>query len=91
MFPTHPSPELIQNLDVSAGDLLSRTHEELVLLLIQLRRQNTTTARTIEQCCTEMHEVQVIIIIFKPNSLTSTVFALFFFYQAPALNELDSY
>lgn len=49
----------MQNLNVSAGDLLSRTHEELVLLLIQLRRQNATTARTIEQCCTEIHEVQV--------------------------------
>lgn len=46
-------------MDMSAGDLLSRTHEELVLLLIQLRRQNCATARSIEQCCTDIHEVQV--------------------------------
>lgn len=44
---------------MSAGDLLNRTHEELVLLLIQLRRQNSTTARAIEQCCTDIHDVQV--------------------------------
>lgn len=48
-----------QNLDVSAGDLLSRTHEELVLLLIQLRRQSSQTARAIEQCCSDIHDVQV--------------------------------
>ncbi|XP_075147883.1 pleckstrin homology domain-containing family A member kramer isoform X3 [Haematobia irritans] len=48
----------IRNLDVSAGDLLSRTHEELVLLLIQLRRQNSNTARAIEQCCSDIHDVQ---------------------------------
>ncbi|XP_037028448.1 probable serine/threonine-protein kinase DDB_G0272282 isoform X2 [Bradysia coprophila] len=48
----------IRNMDMSAGDLLSRTHEELVLLLIQLRRQNCATARSIEQCCTDIHEVQ---------------------------------
>lgn len=49
----------LQTLNVSAGDLLSRTHEELVLLLIQLRRQNSITARSIEQCCTDIHDVQV--------------------------------
>ncbi|KAM8705207.1 hypothetical protein ACLKA7_009634 [Drosophila subpalustris] len=48
----------IRNLDVSAGDLLSRTHEELVLLLIQLRRQSSHTARAIEQCCSDIHNVQ---------------------------------
>ncbi|XP_070142479.1 uncharacterized protein kmr isoform X5 [Drosophila kikkawai] len=48
----------IRNLDVSAGDLLSRTHEELVLLLIQLRRQSSQTARAIEQCCSDIHDVQ---------------------------------
>lgn len=51
--------KMTQNLDVSAGDLLSRTHEELVLLLIQLRRQNSNTARAIEQCCSDIHDVQV--------------------------------
>lgn len=51
---------------MSAGDLLNRTHEELILLLIQLRRQNSSTARAIEQCCTEIHDVQVIkIVIFS--------------------------
>ncbi|XP_055679091.1 uncharacterized protein LOC129787495 isoform X4 [Lutzomyia longipalpis] len=48
----------MRSLDMSAGDLLSRTHEELVLLLIQLRRQNSATARAIEQCCTDIHDVQ---------------------------------
>ncbi|KAL5283528.1 PLEKHA5 family protein [Megaselia abdita] len=48
----------IRNLDMSAGDLLSRTHEELVLLLIQLRRQSSFIARAIEQCCTDIHDVQ---------------------------------
>uniref|UniRef100_A0A182NAB3 Pleckstrin homology domain-containing protein n=1 Tax=Anopheles dirus TaxID=7168 RepID=A0A182NAB3_9DIPT len=48
-------------LDVSAGDLLNRTHEELILLLIQLRRQNSQTARSIERCCTNIHELQNLI------------------------------
>lgn len=65
---THPNEDIliifyqkytIQNLDMSAGDLLSRTHEELVLLLIQLRRQSSFIARAIEQCCTDIHDVQV--------------------------------
>lgn len=30
-----------------------------MLLLIQLRRQNSITARAIEQCCTDIHDVQV--------------------------------
>jgi hypothetical protein len=55
---------MVQNLDMSAGDLLNRTHEELILLLIQLRRQNSTTARAIEQCCTDIHEIQVNWIFF---------------------------
>ena len=46
---------------MSAGDLLNRTHEELILLLIQLRRENHSTARAIEGCCTQIHESQVII------------------------------
>uniref|UniRef100_A0A4Y0B2D4 Pleckstrin homology domain-containing protein n=1 Tax=Anopheles funestus TaxID=62324 RepID=A0A4Y0B2D4_ANOFN len=54
-------------LDVSAGDLLNRTHEELILLLIQLRRQNSQTARSIEQCCTNIHELQNLIRIAEGN------------------------
>ncbi|XP_070507021.1 uncharacterized protein kmr isoform X12 [Chironomus tepperi] len=49
---------IFKNLNVSAGDLLNRTHEELILLLIQLRKETSSTARSIEQCCTEIHEVQ---------------------------------
>ncbi|KAL9692877.1 hypothetical protein quinque_012162 [Culex quinquefasciatus] len=48
----------LRTLEMSAGDLLNRTHEELVLLLIQLRRQNSNTARSIEQCCTNIHDIQ---------------------------------
>lgn len=47
---------------MSAGDLLNRTHEELILLLIQLRKDTSSTARSIEKCCTEIHDVQVIIL-----------------------------
>jgi len=56
---------------MSAGDLLNRTHEELILLLIQLRKDTSSTARSIEKCCTEIHDVQVIIslIIVSINSL----------------------
>lgn len=43
---------------VSAGELLGRTHEELVLLLIQLRRQNATIYKAMENCHMEI-EAQV--------------------------------
>lgn len=43
---------------VSAGELLGRTHEELVLLLIQLRRQNATVLKAMETCHMEI-EAQV--------------------------------
>lgn len=43
---------------VSAGELLGRTHEELVLLLIQLRRQNATIYKAMETCQMEI-EAQV--------------------------------
>ncbi|XP_058449352.1 uncharacterized protein LOC131429277 isoform X4 [Malaya genurostris] len=56
-IPSHQRAEL-RTLEMSAGDLLNRTHEELVLLLIQLRRQNSNTARSIEQCCTNIHDIQ---------------------------------
>ncbi|XP_053683471.1 uncharacterized protein LOC128733725 [Sabethes cyaneus] len=55
--PSQDKTEL-RTLEMSAGDLLNRTHEELVLLLIQLRRQNSNTARSIEQCCTNIHDIQ---------------------------------
>ncbi|XP_046394721.1 uncharacterized protein LOC124162285 isoform X3 [Ischnura elegans] len=37
-------------VSVSAGDLLGRTHEELVLLLIQLRRQSAAVSNAIDLC-----------------------------------------
>ncbi|XP_059482898.1 uncharacterized protein LOC132201047 isoform X3 [Neocloeon triangulifer] len=39
---------------VSAGALLGRTHEELVLLLIQLRRESSSLSRAAELCRTEI-------------------------------------
>ncbi|KAI5633403.1 PH domain-containing protein [Phthorimaea operculella] len=42
----------------TAGELLGRTHEELVLLLIQLRRRHAATHRAIEHCCTQIHSVE---------------------------------
>ena len=42
-----------------AGDLLGRTHEELVLLLIQLRRQSSALVKARDACLLEM-ESQVI-------------------------------
>lgn len=46
-------------VQVSAGELLGRTHEELVLLLIQLRRQSTTLCKAMETCHMEI-EAQVL-------------------------------
>lgn len=43
--------------DISAGTLLSKTHEELVLLLIQLRRQIDTKERGI---CRRLNDMQAI-------------------------------
>lgn len=48
-----------QNLDISAGSLLTKTHEELILLLIQLRRQNILTGRTIDMCNAEIKSLLV--------------------------------
>ncbi|KPI99373.1 hypothetical protein RR46_03738 [Papilio xuthus] len=42
----------------TAGELLGRTHEELVLLLIQLRRRHTATHRSIEQCCAQISSIE---------------------------------
>lgn len=43
---------------MSAGALLSRTHEELVLLLIQLRRQSTAKGRAIDVRYKEINNLQ---------------------------------
>lgn len=40
-------------VQLSAGDLLGRTHEELVLLLIQLRRQSSALAKARDACLLE--------------------------------------
>ncbi|KAG6456136.1 hypothetical protein O3G_MSEX009544 [Manduca sexta] len=42
----------------TAGELLGRTHEELVLLLIQLRRRHAATYRAIEQCCAQISSIE---------------------------------
>ncbi|XP_060515874.1 uncharacterized protein LOC132695573 isoform X2 [Cylas formicarius] len=46
-------------MNVTAGELLGRTHEELVLLLIQLRRQQAQTFQAIESCYNEIETLQV--------------------------------
>lgn len=46
-------------MNVSAGELLGRTHEELVLLLIQLRRRSSQTLQAIENCYNESDAIQV--------------------------------
>ncbi|XP_048517102.1 uncharacterized protein LOC109541025 [Dendroctonus ponderosae] len=46
-------------MNVSAGELLGRTHEELVLLLIQLRRQQAQTFQAIESCYNEIDSLQI--------------------------------
>lgn len=43
---------------MSAGELLGRTHEELVLLLIQLRRQSTNSCHAIEACYRQIDNIQ---------------------------------
>lgn len=46
-------------MNVSAGELLGRTHKELVLLLIQLRRQSANMCHAIEACYDEIDTIQV--------------------------------
>ncbi|XP_026497286.2 uncharacterized protein Kmr isoform X6 [Vanessa tameamea] len=52
----------IQNQEISevptAGELLGRSHEELVLLLIQLRRRHAATHRAIETCCAQISSIE---------------------------------
>uniref|UniRef100_A0A1Y1KCE2 PH domain-containing protein n=1 Tax=Photinus pyralis TaxID=7054 RepID=A0A1Y1KCE2_PHOPY len=45
-------------MNMSAGDLLGRTHEELVLLLIQLRRQSANNCKSIEACYNDIDNIQ---------------------------------
>ncbi|XP_047511084.1 uncharacterized protein LOC125053654 isoform X6 [Pieris napi] len=42
----------------TAGELLGRSHEELVLLLIQLRRRHAAIHRSIEQCCHQINSIE---------------------------------
>ncbi|XP_073994467.1 uncharacterized protein isoform X3 [Rhodnius prolixus] len=46
------------NIRLSAGELLGRTHEELVLLLIQLRRQRARICKSMEGCHREIEAQQ---------------------------------
>lgn len=55
-------------VQLSAGDLLGRTHEELVLLLIQLRRQSSALVKARDACLVEMEsQVSVVILLFIPT------------------------
>lgn len=49
----------MQSPDISAGTLLSKTHEELVLLLIQLRRHSDIKERGICRRLNDMQSIQV--------------------------------
>lgn len=53
------SIRFLQQPDISAGTLLSKTHEELVLLLIQLRRQVDMKERGITRRTKDMQTIQV--------------------------------
>ncbi|CAH2095346.1 unnamed protein product [Euphydryas editha] len=52
----------VQNQEVgdipTAGELLGRSHEELVLLLIQLRRRHAATHRAIDTCCAQISSIE---------------------------------
>ena len=43
---------------MTAGDLLGKTQEELILLLIQLRRQAATLQETIDACKAELDNIR---------------------------------
>lgn len=47
-----------KRLSISAGDLLGKTHEELVLLLIQLRRNQYRIAKAKQQCHIQLENEQ---------------------------------
>lgn len=50
---------VFQRPDISAGALLSKTHEELILLLIQLRRQHHAREHAMEKGYREIQLIQV--------------------------------
>ncbi|KAK8758090.1 hypothetical protein V5799_004278, partial [Amblyomma americanum] len=56
--PAHPSSVVSLSHSISAGDLLGKSHEELVLLLIQLRRSQSNLLSCQLQCKEEMHELK---------------------------------
>ncbi|XP_066904576.1 uncharacterized protein kmr isoform X2 [Halyomorpha halys] len=68
-YVTHPEQEQGHgwNLKVSAGELLGRTHEELVLLLIQLRRQRATVCQSMEKCHREIEAQACLTDLDKAN------------------------
>ncbi|KAH6934996.1 hypothetical protein HPB50_002936 [Hyalomma asiaticum] len=57
---SQPTPPLSPSLShsISAGDLLGKSHEELVLLLIQLRRSQSNLLSCQLQCKEELHELK---------------------------------
>ncbi|XP_075743316.1 uncharacterized protein LOC119169614 isoform X4 [Rhipicephalus microplus] len=55
--PTSPSSQSLSH-SISAGDLLGKSHEELVLLLIQLRRSQSNLSSCQLQCKEELHELK---------------------------------
>lgn len=59
LISTSENYSLFQQPDISAGTLLSKTHEELVLLLIQLRRQVDMKERGITRRMKDMQTIQV--------------------------------
>lgn len=65
-------------VQVSAGELLGRTHEELVLLLIQLRRQSASLCKAMEKCHMEI-EAQVLMTLINLFSLLFKNFHYFLF------------
>ena len=44
--------------NMTAGDLLGKNHEELVLILIQLRRQSSSLAEAVDACRAELDNVR---------------------------------
>ncbi|XP_044012775.1 putative uncharacterized protein DDB_G0282133 isoform X2 [Aphidius gifuensis] len=56
-------------VQVSAGELLGRTHEELVLLLIQLRRQSASLCKAMEKCHMEIEAQARLVELDTPRRL----------------------